>query len=107
MQKKLATALFVMGSMLAPIAAHAVDSDTDRANPKLFVKDSAITTKIKAKLASEHLSSLAKISVDTDKNGIVWMSGTVKNQAELDQAVQIAQNTEGVKTVKSTLKVQK
>ena len=60
---------------------------------------------IKAKLATEHFGSLAKIHVDTDKNGVVWMSGTVNNQAELDQAMTIARNTEGVKTVKSSLKI--
>ena len=50
---------------------------------------------------------MAHISVDTDKNGIVWISGTVDNQTEADQAVTIARNTEGVKSVKSNLKVQK
>ena len=36
-----------------------------------FVKDSAITTKVKAKLAAKHLSTLTKIKVDTDENGVV------------------------------------
>lgn len=107
MKHKLATTCFVIGAMLTPIAVYAEDQDADRADPSTFVKDSAITTKIKTKLAAEHLGSLANISVDTDKNGVVWMTGTVKNQAELDQAVMIAKNTEGVKTVKNGLKVQK
>ena len=107
MKLKLATACFVIGASIAPWAVYAADSDTDRANPATFVKDSAITTKIKSKLAAEHPGSLKHISVDTDKNGIVWMSGTVNNQAEADQALTIAKNTEGVKTVKSDLKVQK
>ena len=47
------------------------------------------------------------ISVDTDKNGVVWMTGTVNNQGEADRAVTIARNTEGVRSVKSELKVQK
>jgi hyperosmotically inducible protein len=104
MKYKLATTCFVIGGMLTPIA-YAADSDTDRADPATFVKDSTITTKIKAKLASEHLASLTNISVDTDKNGIVWMSGTVKSQAEADKAVSIAKNVEGVKMVKNNLKV--
>ena len=41
----------------AEVAAYAADGDTDRANPKLFVKDSVITTKIKSKLAAEHAGS--------------------------------------------------
>src|SRR5512139_1776423 len=100
MKNKLATSCFVIGATLAPVAVHAADQDADRADPATFVKDSAITAKIKTKLAAEHLGSLKHVSVDTDKNGVVWMSGTVNNQGELDQAMTIARNTEGVKTVK-------
>jgi hyperosmotically inducible periplasmic protein len=107
MKHKLAMTCFVIGAALTPISVYAEDQDADRADPKTFVKDSAITAKIKTKLAAEHLASVANISVDTDKDGVVWMKGTVKDQAELDQAVRIAQNTEGVKTVKNGLKIQK
>jgi hyperosmotically inducible protein len=72
-----------------------------------FVKDSVITTKIKTQLAAEHLGSAKHIKVDTDKNGVVWMSGTANSQAEVDKAVAIASNTEGVKSVNSKLTVQK
>jgi hyperosmotically inducible protein len=105
MKNKLATACLVIGAMLAPIAAFAADSDTDRSNPEHFVKDSVITTKIKAKLASEHLGSAAHIKVDTDRNGVVWMSGTANSREEADRAVAIARDTEGVKSVRSDLKV--
>ena len=107
MKYKLATTCFVIGAMLAPVAAFAEDADADRPNPATFVKDSAITTKIKTQLATEHLGSLKDISVDTDRNGVVWMTGTVKSQNEAEQAIMIARNTEGVKAVKSHLKVQK
>ena len=108
MRYALATTCFVLGAALAPVAAYAAaDGDTDRANPATFVKDSVITTKIKTKLAAEHLSSAANIKVDTDRDGVVWMSGTANSQEELNQAVAIAKNTEGVKSVKSDLKVQK
>jgi hyperosmotically inducible protein len=107
MKYRLATTCFVIGATLAPLAAYAEDTDKDRANPAAFVKDSAITTKIKSKLAAENVASLKDIKVDTDQNGVVWMSGTVKSQSEADQALTIARNTEGVKSVKSNLKVQK
>jgi hyperosmotically inducible periplasmic protein len=107
MKYKLATTCFVIGSVLAPVAAYAADSDTDRSKPKTFVKDSVITTKVKTKLASEHLGSAKHIKVDTDNNGVVWLSGTANSQAEVDKAVEIARNTEGVKSVKSDLKVHK
>jgi hyperosmotically inducible periplasmic protein len=106
MKYKLATTCFVIGSVLAPAAAYAADSDKDR-SAKTVVKESVITTKIKTKLAAEHPGSLKHIKVDTDKNGAVSLTGTANSQEEVNQAVAIARNTEGVKSVKSNLKVQK
>ncbi len=107
MKLKLATTCLVIGTALAPIAAYAADSDTHRSNPEAFVKDSVITTKIKTKLAADHPGSAMHIKVDTDRNGDVWMSGTANTQNEIDQAVAIARDTEGVKSVHNDLKVQK
>ena len=107
MRYALATSCFLIGAALAPVAAYAADGDKDRANPAIFVKDSVITTKIKTKLAADHPGSMKHIKVDTDQNGIVWMTGTANTQDEVNQAVTIARNTEGVKMVKSDLKVQK
>ena len=105
MRYTLAAACFVIGATLAPVAIYAQDKDTDRANAHAYVKDSAITTKIKSKLAAENPKPLARISVDTDDRGIVFMSGTVEKQADADKAVMIARNTEGVKAVRSEIRV--
>lgn len=101
--------LTIGGALVAPVAGFAAsdDADVDRSHPKAFVKDSAITTKIKTKLAAEHLSTLAHIKVDTDADGVVWLSGTAGTQDEIDRAVSIAKATEGVVTVKSHLTVKK
>jgi len=77
----------------------------DRSHPGTFVKDSAITTKVKAKLASEHVTSLGRIHVDTDANGKVYLSGTARSQADIDKAVSIAQSTEHVVGVQNDLTV--
>jgi hyperosmotically inducible periplasmic protein len=107
MKMKLAVMAFLAaGSLLGSIAI-AQDSDTDRSHAKSFVKDSAITTKIKSKLAAEHVSSLGRIHVDTDKDGMVWLSGSARSQAAIDKAVEIARGTEGVKDVKNDLVVKK
>lgn len=108
MKLKLATTCFVLGATLAPLAFAAdnrPDGDTDRNKPATFVKDSAITTKIKTKLVAESPASAATIHVDTDKDGVVWMSGTAKSQADIDKAVSIAKGTDGVKTVKNDVKL--
>jgi hyperosmotically inducible periplasmic protein len=105
MKIKLASACFIIGTLLAPVAAHAADSDADRSHPGAFVKDSVITTKIKAKLAEEKMRSLVHIGVDTDKDGVVWLSGTVRTQELADKAVAIASGTEGVTSVRSNITI--
>lgn len=106
MKSKLALAGLLAGALLLPAFGYAADDqDADRAHPKAFIKDSAITTKIKAKLAADKLSSLAKIHVDTDANGVVWLSGTANSQEQLDKAISIARNTENVRDVKSSVKI--
>ncbi len=107
MKNKLATACLVIGTVLAPMAAYAADGDSDRAHPMAFVKDSAITTKVKAKLADDKIGSLLHIQVDTDKNGAVSLSGTARTKEAADQAVRIARGTEGVTSVTSTISIRK
>jgi hyperosmotically inducible periplasmic protein len=108
MKTKFATALLIIGTLLGPVAALAAeDNDSDRAHPKAFVKDSAITTEIKTKLAAEHLTSLGRIHVDTDQDGIVWLTGSARTQAAIDKAVSIARATEHVKSVHSDLTIKK
>ncbi|HEX7328316.1 MAG TPA: BON domain-containing protein [Casimicrobiaceae bacterium] len=106
MTRKLATACFVIGASLAPIVAYAADVDTDRGHASAFVKDSVITTRIKAKLAAEHLESLTNIRVDTDADGAVWLSGTVGSDDEAQKAIDIARNTDGVKSVTVALRIE-
>lgn len=109
MKIKLATSCFVIATLLAPLAVRAADSvsDGDRTHPVVFVKDSVITTKIKAKLADEKISSLAHVKVDTHGKGVVVLSGKVKTQEEADKAVSLARETEGVTSVTSKLRVKK
>jgi hyperosmotically inducible protein len=107
MKTTVVAACFVIGALFAPVAVHAADGDSDRTHPGAFVKDSVITTKVKAKLAEEKMSSLVHVKVDTDANGAVVLSGKVKTQAEADKAVSLARGTEGVTSVKSTIQIKK
>jgi hyperosmotically inducible protein len=97
----------VVGMLLTVpvIALAAEDGDADRSHPKAFVKDSVITTKVKSKLAAEHIRSLGYIHVDTDENGVVWLRGKARTQEAADKAVEIARGTEGVTDVHSHIKV--
>lgn len=105
MKTKIALTTLAFCAIFTSVAAIAEDSDTDRAHPKAFVKDSAITTKIKTKLAADHITSLGRIHVDTDKDGVVWLTGTARTQEAIDQAVSIARNTEHVVSVHNDLKI--
>jgi hyperosmotically inducible protein len=90
--------------MSAANADQTMNSDISHADT--YVKDSVITTKVKAKLAEKHLSTLTNIQVDTDRQGIVWLSGHAPTQHAIDLAVMIAKGTEGVVKVHNKISVQ-
>jgi hyperosmotically inducible periplasmic protein len=108
MRNKMVLSCLMATTLMFPFLAHASDDrDSDRSHPKTFVKDSVITTKIKSKLAAEHLGSTARIHVDTDDHGVVWLSGHVRSEAQRERAVAIARETEGVMEVKNHLHIKK
>src|SRR5450756_2712785 len=107
MKTKFAITCLICGMLIGSAVALAQDSDADRSQPKVFVKYSAITTKIKTKLAAEHITSLGRIHVDTDKDGVVWLSGHARTQEAIDKAESMAHETEGVKEVRNHIKIKK
>jgi len=108
MKSRIAASILVIASLSAPVIALAADdADADRSHPGAFVKDSVITTKVKSKLAAEHVQSLGRIHVDTDANGVVWLRGTARTQDAADLAVSLAKGTEGVKDVHSHITIKK
>ncbi|HEY2677291.1 MAG TPA: BON domain-containing protein [Steroidobacteraceae bacterium] len=84
----------------------ALADDASDATSHHVVKDSAITTKVKAKLAAKHMSTLTNISVETDENGVVWLSGRAPTKDARDLAGEIAKNTEGVNAVHNDIAVE-
>ena len=106
MKLRIATTCLVMGTLLAPVA-YAAGAGSDSAQAMTYVKDSAITAKVKAKLAADKMSSLTNITVNTDKDGKVYLSGNAKTQAQADEAASIARSTEGVTSVKSDIQIKR
>lgn len=106
MNAKFATTSIIICALLAPVVGYTADSDLDRSQPMTFVKDSVITTKIKTKLAADHPDSMMHIQVDTDKNSVVWLSGTANSQTAVDQAVAVARSTEGVRSIKNHIRIE-
>jgi len=107
MKSNLTAAFLIFGALSLSTAVIAQETDSDRMHPLTFVKDSAITTKIKAKLGDDKMSSLVHVHVDTDAHGAVVLSGTVRSAQQQERAVQIAKNTEGVTSVRNNLSIKK
>lgn len=106
MKIKIATICFMVGISLIPLIGFAADSNMDYPDPTTIVKDSDITNKIKNRLnADRHLGKFKSIKVDTDNNGVVWLSGTAHLISEEEKAIGIARATEGVVIVKSNITI--
>ena len=60
--------------------------------------DGAMTAKIKAKMTLDDRVKAAKIDVDT-AGSVVTLSGNVSSEDERSRAVQLARDTDGVKSV--------
>jgi hyperosmotically inducible protein len=103
MNIKLAASCIVAGALMLPMMGHSAESE--RAAAKMFVKDSAITAKIKTELAEEKFMSLVKIGVDTTDQGVVVLSGTAKSQNAVDKAGSIARAVKGVTSVENNIKI--
>ena len=67
--------------------------------------DAILTSKIKAKLGFNREIAARKINVDTD-DGEVTLTGTVKTEQQIAEAVALALDQEGVKKVTARLKVE-
>jgi hyperosmotically inducible periplasmic protein len=101
MTMKLAASCIVAGALMLPIAGYAAESDS----AKTMISDSAITTKIKADLAQEKVSSLVKISVETDSKGMVTLGGTAGSKDAVDRATTIARAVKGVTSVENHIQI--
>jgi hyperosmotically inducible protein len=100
MKKLVLTGLIAAGVFYLPTAmADDYKTDSDRSHPGAYVKDSVITAKVKSKLAAKHMDTLTNIKVDTDSQGVVWLSGKAPTKDASDLAAMIAKDTEGVTSV--------
>lgn len=68
------------------------------------IKDSYITTKVKAELAADHDTKAREIHVAT-VDGIVTLRGVAASQAEKDRAERDAMRVKGVHAVHNEIKV--
>ena len=94
--------VLVTAASMAIVAGNAFADDVKSDQP---VKDSYITTKVKAELAKDKGTKAHEIHVTT-KDGVVMLEGTVGSEAEKELASQDARKIKGVVDVKNGLTVQ-
>jgi hyperosmotically inducible protein len=70
------------------------------------IDDAAITIEVKTRLLEDPQVKGSQIDVDT-REGVVFLTGSVRNQEENDRAVEVARTTQHVKDVKPNLVVTK
>ncbi len=88
--------------------------DVDATNLKVDASsqpftDAAITAKVKGIYLRDKIFGEAPVAVSTvhvkTKDGVVYLTGSVENEAQLTNAEELAKTVKGVKSVKSTLMV--
>jgi hyperosmotically inducible periplasmic protein len=67
-----------------------------------YVSDTALTTKIKTALIAESRLSALDINVDSNQ-GVVTLSGTVDNAAQVELAERVVKDLDGVKGINNRL----
>jgi len=88
-------------------AAQTVRSEASRAmeNTEKVVDDAALTAKVKSTLLADSQVKGTQIDVDSN-NGVVTLHGSVATASEKARAEQLAQNVEGVRSVRNNLAAQ-
>jgi hyperosmotically inducible periplasmic protein len=99
MQSKYVSTLIAAGSLALLMGNASADVKSDQP-----VKDSYITTKVKAELAKDKGTSATDIHVTT-KDGVVILDGTVASTAEKELAEKDAKRVKGVLGVHNGLSV--
>lgn len=102
MNTKLTAALALIGALLGPTCANAVDSSTD--NTGQYMDDAAITAKVKASYAGDKWVNGRDVSVRTD-HGVVDLTGNVGSKDESDRATELATQVKSVKAVHNNLTI--
>jgi osmotically-inducible protein OsmY len=69
-----------------------------------YIDDASITAQVKTKLINDETVKARTVNVETYR-GVVQLSGFVDSRAEADQAVALAEQVEGVTSVKDDLRL--
>lgn len=79
-------------------------STESRSGTGEYIDDTVITSKVKAAIFNDSTLKSAEINVETYK-GVVQLTGFVSSQANIDRAVRLARDVEGVKSVRNGMEL--
>lgn len=102
MSKSLHRLTFVLPLLLISLLGCA--STRSHESPGEYLDDSAITLKVKAAILGDEALKSSEINVETFK-GVVQLSGFVNSQSDINQAVVVARNVNGVTSVKNDMQL--
>lgn len=68
------------------------------------IDDAAITVRVKTQLLDDPVIKGTRIDVDT-REGVVYLTGSVRSEAERDKAIELTRKTRGVRNVQVDLRV--
>ena len=89
---------YISAVLLAATLVFVVGCSSTPRDPVQYVEDSDVTTKVKAAIYNNPQVKDNEINVSTFK-GVVQLSGSVRSQADVDRAVELARGVSGVKDV--------
>lgn len=95
------TLLLAAFAMLAMVGCV---SPSQKSTAGEYIDDSVITSKVKAAIFKEESLKSAEINVETYRN-VVQLSGFVNSQADINKAVEVARNVEGVRSVTNSMRL--
>lgn len=104
MKKLIAQTLIASGvamSVMSPV--YAAEQGTLKTVGQ-YVDDSTITAKVKAKHAEDKTVSAMRVNVET-RQGVVVLSGEARTEGEIERAVVLAKQVEGVKDVSNMIEL--
>ena len=82
--------------LLTALAGTAAAQGAEGSAGPRWVPDSAITVAITARLAAERFSRMTHLRIETDRGGVVSLSGHAGSRREAIRAASIARGIEGV-----------
>jgi osmotically-inducible protein OsmY len=84
--------------------ATAADPKTEKATIAVSIDDTSITAQVKVSMLFHRSTQVLKTHVETE-NGVVTLTGTTRNMAEIDLVTKLVEDVSGVKKVNNRMTV--